>query len=85
MYMTTGIEILLSNIKDTLISVYPVLSVILIILAGITYGLAQMQPADHRGKWQTTAMGLFIGGVIIAAIGFAADSIFEKSKTLLSS
>ncbi len=80
--MATGIELLLSNIRDTLINIYPILSVILIILAGIVFGLSQAQPAEQRGKWQTTAMSLLIGGVIIAAIGFSADKIFEIGKTL---
>lgn len=80
--MASGIEILLSNIRDTLINIYPILSVILIILSGILYGLSQMQPAEQRGKWQTMAMGLLIGGIIIAAIGFSADKIFDIGKTL---
>lgn len=80
--MASGIEILLSNIRDTLINIYPILSVILIILSGIMYGMAQMQPAEQRGKWQTTAIGLLLGGIIIAAIGFSADKIFEVGKTL---
>lgn len=80
--MASGIEVLLSNIRDTLINIYPILSVILIILSGIVYGLSQAQPAEQRGKWQTTAISILIGGVIIAAIGFSADKIFEIGKTL---
>ncbi len=80
--MSSGIEVLLSNIRDTLITIYPILSVILIILSGIVYGMAQTQPAEQRGKWQTTAISILIGGIIIAAIGFSADKIFEVGRTL---
>ncbi len=44
------------------------LSVLLIILGGIIYGLAQTQPAESRGKWQSAAMGLIIGGIVMAVI-----------------
>lgn len=80
--MTSGIELLLTNIRDTLITIYPILSVILIIGSGIVYGLAQTQPAEQRGKWQTTALSILIGGIIIAAIGFSADKIFQIGRTL---
>ena len=80
--MTSGIEILLSNIRDTLIGIYPMMSMILIILSGIIWGLAQAQPAEQRGKWQNMATGFLVGGIIIAAIGFSYEKIFEIGKTL---
>lgn len=78
------LEATLDSIRGVLESIAPMLSIILIILAGIVYGLAQMQPPDTRGKWQNTAVGLFVGGIIIAAIAGAAALISESSQTLLT-
>ena len=66
--MTLGIETTLSNIALFLRTVALTLSIILITLAGIVYGLAQAQPPEVRGKWQNTSIAILIGGVIIAAI-----------------
>jgi hypothetical protein len=38
------------------------------VLGAITYGLAQTQPAENRGKWQSMAMGMVVGGIIVADI-----------------
>lgn len=78
------LEATLDGIRATLEAIAPTLSIILIIMAGIVYGLAQMQPPDTRGKWQTTAMGLLVGGIIIAAIAGAAALISESSQSLLT-
>ena len=79
-----NLEATLDGIRILLETVAPTLSIILIILSGIVYGLAQMQPPETRGKWQTTAMGIFIGGIIIAAIVGAASIITDSSQTLLT-
>ncbi len=81
--MAVGLEVLASNIAAFLSNIAPVISLILIILGGITYGLAQTQPPDVRGKWQTAAISMFIGGVIVGAIAAAAVLIQEQSATLL--
>ena len=78
------LEATLDGIRILLESIAPTLSIILIILAGIVYGLAQMQTPDSRGRWQSMALGLFIGGGIIAALAGAAALISEKSPTLLA-
>ncbi|MEK6982630.1 MAG: hypothetical protein AABX38_06870 [Candidatus Micrarchaeota archaeon] len=82
--MTLGIETTLSNIALFLRTVAPTLSIILITLAGIVYGLAQAQPPEVRGKWQNTSIAILIGGVIIAAIAVAAPKIQEISSGLLT-
>lgn len=61
----------------------PMVGVLLIVLAGIIYGLSATQPAEVRGRWQSTAIGMFIGGVIIAAIAGASDIIVQVSSGLL--
>jgi len=38
---------------------------------------------ESRGKWQTTAINLVIGGIIIGAIVGAAGLIQETSENLL--
>ena len=82
--MAIGLETTASNIATFLTNIAPVISIILIVLGGIVYGLAQTQPPEARGKWQTTAMGMVIGGVIVAAIAGAAMLIQQTSSTLLT-
>ncbi|MDO8554840.1 MAG: hypothetical protein Q7S22_08575 [Candidatus Micrarchaeota archaeon] len=81
--MAVGIETTLTNISTLLETIAPTLSIILIILSGIVYGLAQSQPPEVRGKWQNTAISIFVGGVIVAAIAGAATLISsEAGKSL---
>jgi hypothetical protein len=81
--MAVGLEVVASNIAAFLTSIAPVISLILIILGGITYGLAQTQPPEMRGKWQTAAISMVIGGLIVGAIAGAATFIQEQSSGLL--
>ncbi|VVB56959.1 Uncharacterised protein [uncultured archaeon] len=75
---------LVDSIKVTVLALAPSISVSLIVLGAIVYGVAHTQPAENRGRWQTLAMGMMIGGIIIAAIWGAADAIFKTSATLLT-
>jgi len=81
--MAIGVEVLASGVAMFLSSIAPVISLILIILGGIAYGLAQTQPAEMRGKWQTAAISMIIGGVIVGAIAGAAAIIQDLSSGLL--
>lgn len=78
-----ALESILTDIQNSLTTIAPTISVILIILSGFIYAFAQMQPADARGKYTTIAISIFIGGVIIAAISGAAQIIADKSKGIL--
>ncbi len=78
------VEGLLTTISETLKNIGGILSLILIIISGIVYGLSMMQPAETRGKWQNIAVGVFIGGVIMAAIVMASSLIQEESGKLLT-
>jgi len=78
------VEGLLTNISGTLKNVGGILSLILIVFSGIVYGMSMMQPAESRGKWQTVAVGLFIGGAIMAAVVMASGTIQEESSKLLT-
>jgi hypothetical protein len=75
---------LVDGVKETVLKLAPSISIILIVGAAIVYGVAHTQPAENRGKWQTLAMGMFIGGVIVAAIYGAAETIFKASTTILT-
>ena len=81
--MAVGLEVVASNIAAFLSSIAPVISLILIILGGITYGIAQTQPPEMRGKWQTAAISMVIGGLIVGAIAGAAPFLQEQSAGLL--
>lgn len=73
------IETLLTSISLVLMNVGPTLSLILLLLSGIIYALAQAQPPESRGKWVVWATNLFIGGVILAAIVGGATIIRDIS------
>ncbi|MHA2068130.1 MAG: hypothetical protein ACXABY_27530 [Candidatus Thorarchaeota archaeon] len=81
--MAVGLEVVASNVATFLSGIAPVISLILIILGGIIYGLAQTQPPDMRGAWQTAAISMVIGGLIVGAIAGAASFIQEQSSGLL--
>lgn len=76
------IEQLLLSWLETLKSAGTTISMLLIILGGLTYGVAQLQPGETRGKWQTIGLGVAVGGILIAAILGAADLIQEVSSNL---
>ena len=73
----------LTGVEGTLLQLGPIISVILIVLGGLAYGLAQTQPSDQRGKYITTAYALIIGGIVVAAVTGAATTIAGQSATLL--
>lgn len=75
--MAVGIEVILSNIAGVLQSIAPIIALILVITGGIAYGLAQTQPGETRGKWQAVAISIFVGGLIVAAISLAAETIVD--------
>ncbi len=76
------VETLLSSWLETLKSAGTMISMLLIILGGLLYGFAQLQPGETRGKWQTTGIAIVVGGILIAAILGAADLIQEVSSNL---
>jgi len=80
--MATIVDVVV-EIKKTLITLGPLVAVILVVLGGITYGLAQVQPSEKRGQWQSLAVGMIIGGIIVAAVVGAAELIATNSANLL--
>jgi predicted exporter len=81
--MATGLEVAASNIASLLSALAPTIALILVTGGGITYGLAQTQPGETRGKWQTVGLGMIVGGIIVMAITGAASFITEQSTNLL--
>lgn len=81
--MAIGLEVTANNVASFLSGIAPVISLILIVLGGIIYGVSYTQPPETRGKWQTTAIGMLIGGVIVGAIAGAASLIQSTSSGLL--
>ena len=74
----------LTSIENVLLQIGPIVSVILIVLGGLAYGMAQTQPSDQRGKYITTAYALIAGGIVVAAITGAATFIATQSTTLIT-
>jgi hypothetical protein len=74
----------LTSIENILLQIGPIVSVILIVLGGLAYGIAQTQPSDQRGKYITTAYALIAGGIVVAAITGAATFIASQSTTLIT-
>jgi hypothetical protein len=77
------IETLVAGWVEVLKNIGPMISIILIILGGVVYGLSNLQPSEVRGKWQAAAVGMVVGGIIIGAIVGAADTIQDISSKLL--
>jgi predicted membrane protein len=84
-YNIMSLEIVLSNIKDTLQNIAPIVSTILVILAGFVYGFSQLQPAEQRGRYIHISLGLLIGGIIIAAVSVGAEMITSVAQQTLQS
>ena len=78
------VETLLQSWLTVLQSIGATLSLIMIIGAGLIYAVSHVQPGETRGKWQQIAIGVFIGGVAIAAILGAAELIKNISSNLLT-
>jgi cytosine/uracil/thiamine/allantoin permease len=78
-----GVVEILGGVKIILEAIAPMLSVILIIAGGIVYGVAQAQPAEVRGKWQSLAVSLFVGGIVIAVIAGGAEFIKDNSLLII--
>lgn len=79
----TGIIELLSNWQGTLQNAGPIISIILILIGGIIFGLAQVQPAESRGKWNTWALSCLVGGFIVGAIVASAQTLERIAAGLL--
>ncbi|MGC8688217.1 MAG: hypothetical protein ACP5RQ_02350 [Candidatus Micrarchaeia archaeon] len=74
----------LSNIKQILSQIGPMISAVLFILAGIFYALGQLLPPEKKAQFHTTAINIIIGAIVIAVLSFTATSLTNASTHLLS-
>jgi hypothetical protein len=79
-----GIVDLLTNWQGTLVVAGPIISVLLILMGGIMFGLAQVQPPESRGKWNMWALSFLVGGFIVGAIVASATQLEKIAEGLLS-
>ena len=79
-----GLTNTISRLFATLKLIAPYIAMILIVLAGIVYAFSISQPAESRGKLQSLAIGLLVGGIIVAAFAFGAERIEQGSEGLLT-
>lgn len=83
--MAIGLEVILTDISMFLLTIAPIIGVILFVLGGIVYGLSFTQPADNRGKWQTSGISMMVGGFIVAAIAGIANELITTAGGALTS
>ena len=74
----------LRSLQTTLQEIGPILSAILFVVAGIIYAFGQLQPAEGRGRYQSWAMGLVVGGFVVGALSFAAPALAGIAGGLLT-
>ena len=68
------------------------ISIILFAVAGIVYAFGTMQPAENRGKYQSWAISVLIGAVIVAVMtgsasflaGYFGGGVIGPSNTTVS-
>lgn len=80
----SGIIDLLTSWQGTLQIAGPIIAVLLILLGGIMFGLAQVQPAESRGRWNAWALSFLIGGFVVGAIVASAASLEKIAEGLLT-
>lgn len=78
------LENLLNSWYEFLMNIGPTLGMLIILLAGVFYGISYFQPSEGRGKMQKRAVEMGIGGVVILAIVGAAEIIKTIAMSLLT-
>jgi hypothetical protein len=63
-----GVLEILNDTATVVVKAGAPISIILFAIAGIVYAYGMMQPAEHRGKYQSWAMSVFIGAIIVAVM-----------------
>ncbi len=73
------------NIMKTLLQLGPMIAIIALVLAGITYVYANVfVTADQRGRYHTLATSLAVGAIILLALVGGAGAISSAGMKLLS-
>mgnify|MGYP001252288652 CR=1 FL=1 len=72
---TTGLSASLNSIKTQINTIIPVVAVMMIVLAGLIYGIGQVMGAEVRGKAAVWAQALLIGAILGLLIAALADPL----------
>lgn len=74
----------LNQVKSVLSQLGPALSAMLFIVAGIFYAIGQMLPPDKKAHFQSAAINIIIGAVMVGALSFASTSLALSSTQILT-
>lgn len=74
----------LNQVKTVLGQLGPALSAMLFIVAGIFYAIGQMLPPDKKAHFQSAAINIIIGAVVVGALSFASSSLALSSTHILT-
>lgn len=70
----------LDNIKTQILTIVPVVSLMMIVLAGLIYGIGQVMGAEIRGRSAVWAQALLIGAILGLLIAALADPLVNLFK-----
>jgi ABC-type transport system involved in cytochrome c biogenesis permease component len=82
---TTGLVGALNSIKSQIESIIPVVALMMIVLAGLIYGIGQVMGAEMRGRAAVWAQALLIGailGLVIAAMAGPLVGLFSGAALI---
>jgi hypothetical protein len=82
---TANLSQSLSSIQDQISSIIPVVALMMIVLAGLIYGIGQVMGAEMRGRAAVWAQALLIGailGLVIAAMAGPLVGLFSGAALI---
>ena len=74
----------LNQVKTVLSQLGPAMSAMLFIVAGIFYAVGQMLPPDKKAHFQSAAINIIIGAIVVGALSFASTSLALSSTQILT-
>lgn len=74
----------LNQVKTVLSQLGPAMSAMLFIVAGIFYAVGQMMPPDKKAHFQSAAINIIIGAIVVGALSFASTSLALSSTQILT-
>jgi len=82
---TTGLASSLSEIQSQISTIIPAVALMMIVLAGLIYGIGQVMGAEMRGRAAVWAQALLIGailGLVIAAMAGPLVRLFSDAALI---
>ncbi|MGB9703405.1 MAG: hypothetical protein ACP5HJ_03935 [Candidatus Micrarchaeia archaeon] len=83
--LKASINSFLSDVKNTLTEIGPVMSSIMFALAGIVYAIAQLLPYDKKAKLDSTAINLIIGAIVVGVLTLASGNLATIAQRIVNS